>query len=234
LKDRGVISSNFLSQSIPQINAGLIFNAADRPSGALGEGCVAFQYVNPNFFNYSFSLYSDLTNQDLYINTGTYGIAGANWRGWKKILNSSNISSYALPLTGGFITGNVGIGTTDTHGYKFAVNGDIHTKKVVVDLINWPDYVFKSSYNLKPLSEVKTYIDQNHHLPEMPSEKEVAEKGIDLGEMNKLLAKKVEELTLYMIESDRKQKSLEESNNLQQVINEKLEQRLKAIEAQRK
>jgi hypothetical protein len=113
-------------------------------------------------------------------------------------------------------TGNVGIGTSDTHGYKFAVNGDIHAKKVVIDLINWPDYVFKPTYNLKPLSEVKSYIDLNHHLPEMPSEKEVAEKGVDLGEMNKLLTKKVEELTLYMIEKDKQVQKEQETNQSQQ------------------
>ena len=113
------------------------------------------------------------------------------------------------------VNGNVGIGTTDTHNYKFAVNGDIHTKKVVVDLINWPDYVFKPTYNLKPLSEVKTYIDLNHHLPEMPSEKEITDKGLDLGEMNKLLTKKVEELTLYLIEKDKQIKDIQNKQQKQ-------------------
>ncbi|MBW4890146.1 hypothetical protein KXQ82_10485 [Mucilaginibacter sp. HMF5004] len=105
-------------------------------------------------------------------------------------------STLALNAEGG----NVGIGTGDTHGYKLAVNGDIHTKKVVVDLLNWPDYVFQPSYNLKPLSEIKTYIDQNHHLPDMPSAEKIEKDGLDLGEMNKVLMKKVEELTLYMID----------------------------------
>ena len=110
----------------------------------------------------------------------------------------------------------MGIGTGDTHGYMLAVNGDIHTKKVVVDLINWPDYVFKPTYNLKPLSEVKTYIDLNHHLPEIPSEKEIADKGVDLGEINKLLVKKVEELTLYLIEEHKQVKNEQETNQSQQ------------------
>jgi hypothetical protein len=63
----------------------------------------------------------------------------------------------------------------------------------------WPDYVFKTQYKLPALNEVKAYIDRNHHLPEMPSEQEVKDNGINLGEMNKLLTKKVEELTLYAI-----------------------------------
>jgi len=99
--------------------------------------------------------------------------------------------------------GNVGIGTTDTHGYQLAVNGTIHSKEVLVDLNNWPDYVFKKDYALMPLSEIKNYIDQNYHLPEIPSAVEVEKDGINLGEMNKVLLKKVEELTLYLIEKDK-------------------------------
>jgi hypothetical protein len=134
-------------------------------------------------------------------------LPGSNARNLDFLTNDGTATKQAMRI---MATGNVGIGTSDTHGYKFAVNGDIHTKKVVVDLINWPDYVFKPTYNLKPLSEVKTYIDLNHHLPDMPSGKEVAEKGVDLGEMNKLLTKKVEELTLYLIEKEKKEKLQEE------------------------
>jgi hypothetical protein len=112
--------------------------------------------------------------------------------------------------------GNVGIGTADPGIYKLAVNGTIHSKKVIIDLIGWPDYVFNPTYNLKPLSEVKAYIVENHHLPEMPSEKEVADKGVDLGEINKLLTKKVEELTLYLIDQqkqiDQLKKQMEAKN----------------------
>jgi len=114
-------------------------------------------------------------------------------------------------------TGNVSIGTTDPGIYKFGVNGTIHSKAVVVDLNGWTDYVFKPTYNLRPLSEVKTYIDKNHHLPDIPSEKEVVEKGLDLGIMNKLLTKKVEELTLYLIEKDKMiNKQQEQINHLNQ------------------
>jgi hypothetical protein len=63
---------------------------------------------------------------------------------------------------------------------------------------------------LRPLSEVKAFIDQNYRLPEMPSDKEVAEKGLDLGGTNKLLTKKVEELTLYLIEKDKELKAQNE------------------------
>jgi hypothetical protein len=99
--------------------------------------------------------------------------------------------------------GNVGIGTVDPDE-KLAVNGIIHSKAVRVDMTGWSDYVFNDGYQLTPLSQLKTFIAQNNHLPEIPSAAEVEKNGQDLGEMNKLLLKKVEELTLYLIELDKK------------------------------
>jgi hypothetical protein len=101
--------------------------------------------------------------------------------------------------------GNVAIGTPDAKGYKFAVNGSaIATSMKVKLLANWPDFVFLKDYKLPTLTEVKTYIDKNKHLPDMPSADEVRANGLDLGEMNRLLLKKVEELTLYLIQKDEK------------------------------
>ena len=68
-----------------------------------------------------------------------------------------------------------------------------------VDLTGWPDYVFSQDYNLLPLHEVKKFITENQRLPEMPSALEVEENGVMLGEMNKLLLKKLEEVTLHLI-----------------------------------
>jgi hypothetical protein len=105
--------------------------------------------------------------------------------------------------------GNVGIGTVDAQGYKLAVNGSIHSRSVKVDQIGWSDFVFEKSYKLPRLSEVKKYIDRTHHLPNIPSASEVQANGLDLGEMNNLLLRKVEELTLYLIEEHRKNLKLE-------------------------
>ncbi len=129
--------------------------------------------------------------------------------------------------------GNIGIGTTDTKGYKLAVNGTIRSKEVKVEASDWPDYVFKSTYKLLTLNEVKTYIDKHQHLPEMPSEKEVKKNGIALGEMVKLQTKKIEELTLYLIDKDKQIKQQEEKIAVleQQVSNSKqLEIRITALE----
>ncbi len=104
--------------------------------------------------------------------------------------------------------------------FRIAADGITYAKKIKVELTNWPDYVFKSKYTLMPLSDVKSYIDKNHHLPEMPSAEQVEKNGLDLGETNKLLTKKVEELTLYLIEL-----KLEKDKQI-----EALENRLKKIE----
>jgi len=108
-------------------------------------------------------------------------------------------------------SGNVGIGTT-TPQYTLAVNGTIGTKEVKVTNTGWSDYVFKPDYRLKPLNEVGAYIKEHGHLPEIPSEKEVSEKGVSLGEMQAKLLAKIEELTLHMIQADERNNRLEQQN----------------------
>ncbi len=111
-------------------------------------------------------------------------------------------------------TGNVGIGTISP-GEKLEVNGTIRSKEVRVEATGWPDYVFESDYNLRSLEETETYIKENKHLPEIPSAKEMEANGVQLGEMNMLLLKKIEELTLYVID-------LKKENEAQQNEIEKL------------
>jgi hypothetical protein len=83
---------------------------------------------------------------------------------------------------------------------RVAPDGTTYAKAVNVQTTNWPDYVFKKDYSLLPLNQLESYINQNQHLPGLPSAKDVTEKGVDVGEMNKMLLKKIEELTLYVIE----------------------------------
>jgi hypothetical protein len=108
-------------------------------------------------------------------------------------------------------SGNVGIGTSTTGSFKLAVEGKIGAREINV-LVGpgWPDYVFESSYKLPTLEELNTYIKVNKHLPEVPSACAMEEKGANLGEMNLLLLKKVEELTLYMIEQQNDIKKLKD------------------------
>jgi len=120
---------------------------------------------------------------------------------------------------------SIGTQTMPT-GYKFAVNGSAIATSITVMLkSNWPDYVFKPTYQLRPLTEVKEYIDQHQHLPEIPSADEIAKDGLNLGEMNKLLLKKVEELTLYLIEKDSEIKEQKATvNKLQEQVTQLLKE----------
>jgi len=101
--------------------------------------------------------------------------------------------------------GQVGIGTTGINdaNYKLFVQTGIRTRKIKVDQDNWSDYVFGKEYTLRPIAEVEKFIQQYQHLPEVPSAADVKKEGIDLGENQTVLLKKIEELTLYLIEQNR-------------------------------
>ena len=106
--------------------------------------------------------------------------------------------------------GNFAIGTANPQGYKLAVAGNVIAESVKVALRgSWPDYVFKPENKLLSLQEVEKYVKVNNHLPEMPSEAEVKKEGIDLGQMDAKLLKKIEELTLHLIEQNKRIEELE-------------------------
>lgn len=96
-------------------------------------------------------------------------------------------------------------------------NGKIEAKEIELFLADWCDYVFEEDYSLMPLTELEKFIYKYNHLPEIPSEKEVVENGINVGEMNKLLLKKIEELTLYVLELKNQNKKQEAA--IQNILN---------------
>lgn len=111
--------------------------------------------------------------------------------------------------------GSVSIGlTTIPAGYKLAVAGNIIAEKVKAKLQSsgWPDFVFQDGYKLLSLKEIEQFIKQHNHLPEVPSADEVGKNGLDLGENQALLLKKIEELTLHMIEMNKKIETLQTEN----------------------
>jgi len=127
---------------------------------------------------------------------------GKSWLG----SHNSQLSAWSdLIIQGG--GGNVGIGTHYPTN-KLDVNGTIHSKEVKVDMIGWSDFVFKKEYDLPTLSEVEKHIAEKGHLENIPNEEEVLKDGIKLGEMNAKLLQKIEELTLYIIELDKKAEKL--------------------------
>ncbi|WP_353151054.1 hypothetical protein [Chryseobacterium sp.] len=100
----------------------------------------------------------------------------------------------------------------DGQKYKLFVKDGIRTEKVKVDIAasnGWADYVFEKDYKLMPLKEVEQFINKNGHLPEVPTTEEAIKNGIELKEMNILLLKKIEELTLYTLEQQKRIEALE-------------------------
>ena len=85
-------------------------------------------------------------------------------------------------------------------GYKLAVNGSVKCREVVVENLDWPDYVFEKTYPLASIEEVEKFIQKNGHLPKIPSAETVKQNGQHLGETQKLMMEKIEELTLYIIQ----------------------------------
>jgi len=122
------------------------------------------------------------------------------------------------------IDGKIGIGTIQPDEL-LTVKGKIHTQEVLVDLKGSvaPDYVFENyyigesklnlKYNFPTLSNIETYIKEFHHLPGIPSAKEIEENGLSLKEMNLLLLEKIEELTLFTIEQQKEIELLKEKMN---------------------
>jgi len=116
-----------------------------------------------------------------------------------------NIYLQAGKVNGAFQTrmailgnGNVGLGINNPTD-RLAVNGNIRAKEIKVETANWPDYVFEEDYQMPSLTETEAFIKKHKHLPGMPNKEQVAAEGISLGEMNRKLLEKVEELTLHLI-----------------------------------
>lgn len=150
---------------------------------------------------------SNQDNSQSFIMLGTYG-------SYANGISSENYSYigriYSDPYMTFLPSGNVGVDTTNPQA-KLAVNGNILAKEVKVKTnIAVPDYVFEPDYELPPLDEIEAYVKAHKHLPEIPSAADIKRDGLDLAEMNLLLLKKVEELTLHLIEKTKKQEQQDE------------------------
>jgi hypothetical protein len=101
-------------------------------------------------------------------------------------------------------TAQLGINCLPRPGYHLSVNGLVKAKEIVVELTDWADYVFDKKYKLPTLSEVEKFIELNKHLPGIPSAQEIQTNGLKVGDMQTKMMQKIEELTLYVIEQDKK------------------------------
>ena len=191
------------------------------PSAAAGTG--SLQLSTPGLAQgerSSLSLYSTFQG------TGDSGprrtadvVAGFNGSAWGNEYLAFNVGNNGTPNDGQGVTlekvriqsnGNVGIGTPNPQ-HLLHVAGTIGAEEILVTSTG-ADYVFEPSYRLKPLSEVASYIQANHHLPDVPSAEEVKQNGMGLGEMETKLLAKIEELTLHVIQEHERNDRLEREN----------------------
>lgn len=200
-------------------NQGVHINKGDHSSIFLGD---------PMGAGYGGIVQTSDTRQRLFLGANLFDDPVTSWRNAKAGKGGAGISILADEGGWGtnidFITsidgsyekrmvilgnGNVGIGTTTPGSYRLAVEGTVGARKVKVTQANWADFVFEPEYRLPSLQEVEQFVKTHKHLPDIPSAKEVAEEGVDLGEMNKRLLQKIEEQMLYIIELNKKVEVLE-------------------------
>jgi hypothetical protein len=152
---------------------------------------------------------------DKSVSIGTTNAPGANG---KLLVKGGAVIGYSAagtnpPDSGLVVRGAVAIGTTNPPANTaLAVNGTIRSKEVIVTASGWSDFVFEKSYSLKPLEQVEQYVKKNSHLEGIPSESEVKTGGIAVGEMQAKLLQKLEEVTLYLIEQNKKIELLTHEN----------------------
>lgn len=141
------------------------------------------------------------------------------WNGWNEFYHSGNLNRSDADFTARTLN--------STNVYN---NGNLWSKEVRVAVTNpWADYVFDKKYKLKPLKEVAAFVASNRHLPEIPPAKQIEKEGINIGEINTVLVKKVEELTLYLIEKDKQLTEQGEKMKAQGLRLNKLEKSIKKM-----
>ncbi|QRY57142.1 hypothetical protein [Sphingobacterium siyangense] len=126
---------------------------------------------------------------------------------WSLIVGNTYTADNGILAIKAISNGNVGIGTPNPTE-KLAVNGTIRAKEIKVEATPWPDYVFNDDHQLIPLDSLASFVKENKHLPNIAPAKSVEENGIALGELNRQLLQKIEEMTLYLIQQNKGMKTL--------------------------
>jgi hypothetical protein len=254
--------SNWLSDNSSHATSGIIFTANNQDgsinfytsatnNAGIGtqqmiidkSGNVGIGTVNPGaklqVQGGILSTNNGLNNIALNSAGANYGFISNNAANKWSLGYGTTVSTLGTPVLTWNSSGSVGIGTTNPD-QLLTVNGTIHSTEVKVDLnMPAPDYVFDTNYRLTDLGTLKAYLDQNHHLPEIPSAAQMAKDGLNLGDMNTKLLKKVEELTLYLIEKEQQVKEIKEAQQsqseklqMQKLQDQKLQDQLKVMQEQ--
>lgn len=193
------------SNGVAGIRVGGLDNYSSIEFGIDGDydGMIRSYGNNLNYYAGHWKIKGTIASENHSHNWFTSKVGSSDWSTVKMTLNQD---------------GNLGIGTISPDE-KLTVKGKIHTQEVRVDMQGAlvPDYVFAKDYRLKTLPEVEAYIKKNNHLPEVPSANEIEKNGFLLAEMNMRLLKKVEELTLYLIEQNKV--ILEQNKRLEKLEN---------------
>lgn len=129
-------------------------------------------------------------------------------------------------------SGNIGIGTDPLPSYSLAICGHVRATEVVVET-GWCDFVFEEDYSLLPLREVEAFVKKNKHLPGIPKGSEIEANGVKLADMSSRFILKIEELTLYTIEQEKKIEAQEEQIAELQRLTEKLLKEVEALKAEK-
>jgi hypothetical protein len=142
--------------------------------------------------------------------TSSGGFIASEFPGWVGMFTNT-------PRTSFHVNGNMILGTSDrtpVSGYRLNVEGKIICEEVRVQLSSaWPDYVFAQDYPLMPIDQLEKKVKSQKHLPGVPSAEEInALKGVDMGETQRILLEKIEELYLYMFEMNNRMEMLEKEN----------------------
>ncbi|MEM8524811.1 MAG: Ig-like domain-containing protein [Bacteroidota bacterium] len=156
-------------------------------------------------------------------NNGGGGNGGSGTGAWSQSPNNANNIFYN--------TGNVGIGINNPIE-MLHVAGDIYAVRVRVSTDAGADFVFEDGYQLMTLEELEAYVKEHKHLPEIPSEREMIENDLQLGEFSIKLLQKVEELTLYMIELKKENSKLSEQMKELKVENKEMKKQMKTLSNQ--
>ncbi|UOY08493.1 hypothetical protein L0P88_08030 [Muricauda sp. SCSIO 64092] len=150
--------------------------------------------------------------------TGAYPADFRIWSGYNQLEFRNSANDIKMVMED---NGNVGIGTAWAEA-KLTVAGNIHSREIKVKVDAGADFVFNDSYDLRSLEETERFINRYKHLPEIAPEKEMLENGVLIGELNIKLLQKIEELTLYTIQQEKKIKHLERENKQLTMVSQKL------------